>query len=282
MASEMSATKDYLTECFLCNKDYSDPRLLSCMHTFCLGCLESSLGRNPPAGEIIHCPFCQKEVRIPGKGLIGLKKNFFIDRLVKIKTITSSQVKDRVCYECFEGSVLPKYVVQLAGQYCLQCSQFLCKACSRIHKRNKLRKYHSLIAVGTNSMHVYELLKTNSGTVSCDKHFEEQLQMFCTDCQQFACATCLDEDHQQHTIRSIKRIADDYKNQLRQVIDDVTSCVTNTEKKVQTLVERIAEFQTNADDCQKEIVAAVEDLKRLVDAQGKALIDELLSTKRTQ
>ena len=282
MASELSATKDYLTECFLCKKDYSDPQLLPCMHTFCLRCLENYLGDNPIAGEIIHCPFCQKEVRIPTEGLIGLKKNFFLERLVKVKTITSSDVNDRDCDECFEDSELTENAVQLAVQYCVQCSQFLCKACSRIHKRNKLGKDHSLVELGTKLMHVYELLKTNSGTVSCDKHSEEQIQMFCTDCQQFACATCLDENHQQHTIRSIKGIADDYQNQLRQVVDDVTSCVTNTEKKIQTMVDKMNEFKKNTDDCQKDIVAAVEDLKRLVDAQGKALIDELLNTKRTQ
>jgi len=52
--------------CKLCSKIFSDPRLLPCMHSFCLKCIKD---------EAKSCPTCKKPFEIPEKGLQDLPRD---------------------------------------------------------------------------------------------------------------------------------------------------------------------------------------------------------------
>ena len=82
MAAEKSnaMTKlDDITECCICLKTFTDPRMLPCIHTFCFQCLKDLADKsNKKPGEEIRCPVCRKEFRIPRDGVHGIQKNFFM------------------------------------------------------------------------------------------------------------------------------------------------------------------------------------------------------------
>lgn len=76
---------DDITECCICHKAFTDPRILPCIHTMCLKCLQE-LGekseKNP--GDSLPCPICRKEFVIPEDGVSGLQKNFFMGSLMEV------------------------------------------------------------------------------------------------------------------------------------------------------------------------------------------------------
>ena len=69
-------------DCSVCFEPFDDqnicPRILSCGHTFCTGCLERVL----PADDKIPCPTCRVEVNVPQAGVAGLPKNFALLNII--------------------------------------------------------------------------------------------------------------------------------------------------------------------------------------------------------
>src|SRR6218665_3345540 len=76
-----------IIECPICMSTFTDPRMLSCIHTFCFECL-SRIGEveQKKPGDKIPCPMCRKEFIIPADGMHGVQKNFFIESLLVYKT----------------------------------------------------------------------------------------------------------------------------------------------------------------------------------------------------
>jgi len=78
MAAEKSSAMsklDDITECCICLKTFIDPRMLPCIHTFCLQCLNDLADKsNKKAGDEIPCPVYRKEFSIPRDGVHGIQK----------------------------------------------------------------------------------------------------------------------------------------------------------------------------------------------------------------
>lgn len=73
-----------IIRCKLCDNIYSDPRLLSCLHSFCNTCLENYI-KDPEvqSNEGIVCPLCQETTGFTsGDDVDGLLKNLVLDRLI--------------------------------------------------------------------------------------------------------------------------------------------------------------------------------------------------------
>ena len=49
--------------CEKCDEYYKDPRMLPCLHTYCLCCLEKEL----ESQTVLHCPNCKEEVTLSKK-----------------------------------------------------------------------------------------------------------------------------------------------------------------------------------------------------------------------
>ena len=72
---------------------YSDPRTLSCLHSFCYECLEDLLGKNPTSNSqqmIFRCPLCQEDHFVPTNGASGFRKDFRIASLLDKMKLTSN------------------------------------------------------------------------------------------------------------------------------------------------------------------------------------------------
>ena len=71
-----------ITECPMCLELYSNPRVLPCVHTFCLKCIECFARQNQTAGLSVSCPLCRKYVTA---GTIDeLPKNYFVQKLLDV------------------------------------------------------------------------------------------------------------------------------------------------------------------------------------------------------
>ena len=68
-----------ITECPLCMHVFTDPRVLPCIHTFCLECLKRiSETAQKDSENKLHCPLHRKEFLIPADGIDGVSINFFL------------------------------------------------------------------------------------------------------------------------------------------------------------------------------------------------------------
>ncbi|EGT51754.1 hypothetical protein CAEBREN_22252 [Caenorhabditis brenneri] len=66
------------TECTICCSEYQDdvedltPRILTCGHTFCAGCVKNVAG----GAQTLKCPTCRSVTTLNSQGVKGLPKNF--------------------------------------------------------------------------------------------------------------------------------------------------------------------------------------------------------------
>src|SRR6218665_427603 len=78
-----------VTECSICTEIFTNPKILPCVHTFCLHCLET-YGKDKKPGDQMVCPICRKEFIIPYGGFSNLPNNFFIGKMVEIGKLASA------------------------------------------------------------------------------------------------------------------------------------------------------------------------------------------------
>ena len=92
MARQSSADKELgdMTECPICTEVFTDPRVLSCIHTFCLQCL-LNYGKDKRPGHRMPCPLCRKEFTVPDDGLPGTQKNFLMEKLLHVRELSAEQ-----------------------------------------------------------------------------------------------------------------------------------------------------------------------------------------------
>ena len=155
-----------LYTCEVCLENMLDknPRLLSCLHSFCSNCLVK-LAKN---GSIL-CPTCREETAVPNNDINMLKANFMLQKMKEhLDKIHAS--KSSLCQLCR---------AEPAQLKCQECSQLLCKDCS--HKHNKVKKFRD--------HKIYEL---------CKKHPDVIITNVCMKCGEPACSNCVINEHLDH------------------------------------------------------------------------------------
>ena len=169
MLSELKA----ITECSICTETFQDPRILPCIHTFCLRCMQQMAKQgNKKPGDKLSCPICRKEITVTDDEAMGLQKNFFMARLIEMVTILIPADKAPLCNVCLltepEDSSAK---FQEATMYCIDCRDNLCPECSVHHRKHKLSREHKVISIETEVTE--EQLLEKSALGFCDEHKNE-------------------------------------------------------------------------------------------------------------
>jgi len=106
MACRSSVNKelDDMTECCICTEEFTDPRVLPCIHTLCLKCL-LNYGKDRQPGDRMSCPLCRKEFTIPDDGLSGTQKHFLMEKLIHIRKLSARNLVGTITDYTEEGQL---------------------------------------------------------------------------------------------------------------------------------------------------------------------------------
>lgn len=159
--------------CFLCLRPfaYSNVKVLPCLHSFCLNCLEEKVSRSLFGDLQLNCPTCRREVKLSDNGLETLPsipsstfmQDIFPDVIGRnasadatnttpnpfrlglgslslapqAQSQRSNYTQFPECRNCDEGST--------ATSMCRQCNEYLCEECVGAHNRVRLTKEHTIV-----------------------------------------------------------------------------------------------------------------------------------------
>ncbi|XP_038052429.1 tripartite motif-containing protein 2-like, partial [Patiria miniata] len=220
-------------ECPICFCRYKDPKILDCLHTFCLNCLDGMLSKQQPSIGKITCPVCRKETPVPDAGLPGLLDCFFLSSLVdeinqQERSLETQQqaTTSPTCDECVEGLE--------AVSRCLDCVENLCQQCKTAHERSKRTQKHRVTPVEhpeQKEVPSADLSQTHSP--KCQKHADQKMQFYCETCKMLMCGICATIDH---------RSAD---HQLSEIADAVRSYFEEVKYVLQKFQKSKEEFKAN-------------------------------------
>ncbi|CAC5416073.1 unnamed protein product [Mytilus coruscus] len=236
--------KSDLMVCFLCKKDYVDPRLLPCYHSFCSWCLGQYIMSNYN-NDKIKCPLCDKVVDIPVVGAKGFKKNNFIENLDR-----NAKPPCDACKTKDSGAVT-----------CQKCERTFCKACDTLHSKSKVLKDHT-----TYPLEDVNLMQQRT----CKIHPEMSLFLFCLKCQTAVCEICNMTAHKLHDTRDFTSLAKEIRLNLKQTLEHPERSANTNEatRHMENETNRLQAFENKA-------ILLINDRAELLNDFVKKIEDEL-------
>ncbi|XP_038052446.1 tripartite motif-containing protein 2-like [Patiria miniata] len=259
-------------ECPICCCRFKDPKILDCLHSFCLKCLEEMLSKQKTEAEKITCPVCRRETKVPDGGLQSLTSSSFLSSLLddvkqQEEVIGEASIPTTTC-DCKED--------REATWRCLDCSDNLCKKCWKAHGRRKSTKNHQIISFedwhksnipGPEADHVKPI------TRMCTNHTDQALCFYCDTCHTVICPMCAAMDHRsaEHSykkiddsVRSFRRDVDDALLQFEKCKQRIKSTNNSIELARDILKDKLAQARIDISANAEIVVAKIRNKAKLL------------------
>jgi len=267
-ARQLSVVKELydMTECTICTEVFTNPRVLPCIHTFCLKCL-MNYGKDKQPGDDVPCPLCRKEFTIPDDGLSGMQKNFFMEKLLSARKLSAGEEAGHIpCDVCSSDEGTPSEATspaKPATKHCFQCQQNYCDQCSWGHTKMKATASHVTVEIGKELQKEEIALRLPT---TCDTHKGEEIKVFCLECQLAICMMCFVKSHKTHDCSDIEEVSIDRRKQVKSDTDKITELLKKIEgilpdrfdKEQDDLVNRFADIEGEINTAADTLIAAVE------------------------
>ncbi|XP_038053728.1 E3 ubiquitin-protein ligase TRIM56-like [Patiria miniata] len=238
-------------ECSICTNRFRQPKLLDCLHSFCLQCLQELRQSQDPSGTKLTCPLCRHETMLIGSGVADLPNNFAFSALVEEVTmqekLLEGQGSDMKCQACDEENQ--------AISRCMDCDHFLCQECQKAHGRMTLmmksHKIYSLAQLQSGQI-VYKS-KLRDEVPKCCKHPDQNLNVYCNSCEQVICTTCYVLDHTKHSLTGLPEAAEKCKEKVREMVQKCESRKTELSTTIEETCKSRKKLDTMFANTQKKI-----------------------------
>ena len=270
--------------CSVCSDIFTDPKYLSCLHSFCSKCLQQWY-ETCGGGEAIKCPKCQTFCRVPASGdLKDLPTSFYLNGLIDVLAIKECDKTQVKCGNCDKK--------RSEVSYCFQCCIFYCDQCVAAHNILRRNREHRVLALKEFQDKDLEDVLKRSVFCSRQDHQEEELKYYCKECETTLCQTCFALDHGGHALKLIKEEAETQKLEIKSVIEMHSKKLEAKMKEVTQLDEDYAKMiqqneivkrdaQRFADNLIKSIQAKLQNIITSVENQTKKSL-ESLTAKRSE
>uniref|UniRef100_A0A1X7SRN7 RING-type domain-containing protein n=1 Tax=Amphimedon queenslandica TaxID=400682 RepID=A0A1X7SRN7_AMPQE len=234
-------------KCSVCLELYNDPRVLPCLHTFCLKCITGFSNKN----SSLTCPECRaKHEPLPVSGT-NYPVNLSI--LSELEEAKSGDESSRICGFCIAGDV--------AVGFCEDCGEYLCQYCCDFHKKGKAFLSHNISAIDDINSTLDSIVPFSKqpANVSCVRHPKYELEIYCRDCSCLVCYKCMFEpSHKGHDYGSIN----DVSQEIEQDIESLSETASSKEIQFEAclaLIEKIERVVISEQDKVRQKVKSIFD-----------------------
>ena len=229
--------------CSICLDTYTEPKTISCLHTFCRECLERHARVSQRQGKF-RCPECQAEIDLPqGNRFDRLPNSFFHKSLLGVL-----EAEDRVAIPRQQQDTCSQHTEERVRYYCSSCEVCICPICvtedHRGHAFDVLEK--AVQEDKKNIMSAVETIKEKANLFRAelnklDKTSEDVEMIIAIAKQEVSKAT---EDVITKTQQQEKQLLESLEMTRRRRMERVTSA----KQELKSLIKRInlaAEFAEN-------------------------------------
>jgi len=276
MATAKQSIMANVTECSICTEVYTDPRVLPCVHTYCLKCIEA-WSKDKQPGDKLACPLCRKEFTLSSNGVGDLPKNFLVANLLQVKELSIVESKTSPCEACSGDEESESEVRNVASVYCVECQMKICHTCERAHKAFKSTRSHKLAEIGDK---IINTLYQSMPLSYCDQHKDENLKIYCFECKMVVCMMCYIELHNAHKCSDINKAEDDFRKQMMSDFDSIAAGIEKCREMLESLKMEKNDFTEQVTKTGIEISEKAEQLKQMIDVHEEKLMNELSLMKQ--
>src|SRR6218665_3879799 len=271
-----------ITECPICMNVFTDPRVLPCIHTFCLDCLKrigETTQKGP--GHKLPCPLCRKEFIIPADGLAAVPKNFFVENLLQYKLTLQMGSTSIICDLCSAtDESKTRQDLPTATVRCLECQDNYCDGCVKIHQYLKVSRNHKLMKIGDYAE--TSIIKRVYSVKYCSEHTQKPLEYYCAECRKIVCVSCFVERHKLHNCKDIASVDEDFRQTIEKNGRKISNLADETLVMRKSVEKRKADFLMDIVTIENAIHKRNQELKEMIDRDTKLVLIELSAVKSNQ
>ncbi|XP_009468008.1 PREDICTED: protein PML-like [Nipponia nippon] len=255
--------------CKGCQKESTNLKLLTCLHTFCLNCLS----KNKAIGQ---CPVCR--TAIPQASGIPDTDNLLFSSLQARLSIYKKIVDgvDLFCDNCNK-----------AGEFwCSECKEFLCTTCFEAHQRYLKKESHEAkkvmdIKAGSAKDFLESIKRTSNLSCSNPIHKNQPVSIYCKKCEKPLCCICALLDSQHAPFCDIRSETQHRQEELVTMSQELKQKRSSFEASYVALQNEATELEQAQQEMRNLIRQRVEQLGRLIRQEEEELLG-LLDARQLQ
>ena len=249
----------------MCN--YTDPKQLPCLHSFCLHCL-NEIQRTSGRRDKIACPECRQEFNVPDNGnLAALPTNFRINSLLDVLVIKECSTTGVKCGNCDKRSK--------ENHYCFQCCEFWCGECITFHNRMKANKDHYALALEDFQDHDFENILKRPTFCAIPGHEKKEIEFFCKICDVAICNVCALTNHDGHGKILLEQAANERKLRVKSAIESQKKSAQTKRSKITKLDESLSEVQEQAARVKRNVQEFADSIITTIEAKKQEIFDDV-------
>ncbi|XP_038054602.1 E3 ubiquitin-protein ligase TRIM71-like [Patiria miniata] len=258
-------------ECSICTNRFRQPKLLDCLHSFCLKCLQELRQSQDPSGTKLTCPLCRRETMLKGSGVADLPNNFAFSALVEEVTmqekLLEGQGSDIKCQNCDEENQ--------ATSRCMDCDNFLCQECQKAHERMTFMKSHKIYTLAQlRSGEIVYKSKLREDIPKCGNHPDQNLNVYCNTCQQVICTTCSVLDHAKHSLIGLPVAFEKCQKKVKELVASVSKSKTKLNNSIEKTYKSRKKLNTMFANTNKKITEKADQEVAKIRQEEQKLLKE--------
>ena len=275
-----SKATDKLCVCKYCHDVYQDPRILSCLHSYCLHCINKIHVQGTTS---ITCPSCYHPTPLPDGGVASLPPNIRLKEEAEQDKVIQRLISSPppVCESCEDSAA--------SVAYCRDCKHLLCQECWKIHKKMTVLCSHFTFAIDDlkkkSQSDLLKMLPSSTYSVPlCPDHDDQKLGFYCTQCAVPVCVGCTISRHKGHPVMEVNEQVDQKKTQILEGVETLPEKKKQLEQVIKTIDDEKKKLKAVKSKGDGIIQEAFTKLRRLIDQREQELLTknmEIATTKET-
>ena len=260
--------------CSVCMCNYTDPKQLPCLRSFCLHCL-NGIQRTSGRRDKIACPECRQEFNVPDNGnLAALPTNFRINSLLDVLAKKECNTAGVKCGNCDKRSK--------ENHYCFQCCEFWCGECITFHNRMKANKDHYALALEDFQDHDFENILKRPTFCAIPGHEKKEIEFFCNICDVAICNACALTNHDGHGKILLEQAANERKLRVKSAIESQKRKRAQTKRsKITKLDESLSEVQEQAARVKRNVQEFADSIITAIKTKKQEIFDDVERRTKT-
>ncbi|XP_071161227.1 E3 ubiquitin-protein ligase Midline-1-like [Mytilus edulis] len=161
---------------------------------------------------------------------------------------------------------------------CINCELFLCQlCCSKIHSKIKTSQEHEMINLKDFKEKDFatSVRKVNLENMGCTIHEKQKCFVFCKDCSEPACSTCLMETHKLHDYKALDEVYQDLLSEMKKQIKQIEIYLELFKYKKDKLQKMISDGNIYFQEARDAILKTEKEMKDSIAKHAKDLLQEL-------
>ena len=262
MESLLVNLKKQLT-CSICLDTYTEPKTISCLHTFCCECLEKHARVSQKQGKF-RCPECQAAIDLPeGNRFDRLPNSFFHNNLLSLLAVRQTDDASSInCCQCGANNS--------QMYYCFDCGRFMCPGCFNAHEvLKKSFQGHKVTPLQDFKTEDYEALLRRQPFCSQEFHEREITRFFCSQCQVCICQICIVTDHENHKVVGLDKAAHEEKDNImsdakliKEMESELREVIKQSEETISKLKSNMVTAKLSVKQSAEQMIADIRERER--------------------